>query len=281
MKRNVLGKGIAAIISNESNLINNSLIEIDIDQIQPNPHQPRKTFDPLRIRELADSMNESGMIQPIVVYRQDDHYCLIVGERRWRAAQLLNWSKIPAVVRDYTENKIVVDSLVENIQRENLNSLEIANGIDALIQIAKLNHQQVGEKLGMSRVAVTNYHRLIKLPDSIKSMIVEGLLDQGHARALLALSTESEMIDFANLIVKKGLSVRKVEDMVKKQDGRTGVKNRTIDPDIDKIENKLVKLFSTKVKVKYQSKGKGNLIIFFNNVDEFQRIFSILFKEQQ
>lgn len=281
MKRNVLGKGIAAIISNEPTIPQSKLQEIEIDRIYPNPHQPRKQFSEDKIKELADSMKESGMIQPVVVYCQDERYYLIVGERRWRAAQLLQWEKIPAVIRDYSENEIVIDSLVENIQRENLNSLEIANGIDSLASITGFNHQQISEKLGMSRVAVTNFLRLLKLPDPVKELVVDGRLDQGHARALLGMELESDMVTLAKEIVKKDMSVRQVEHAVKKRSQEKESSQSRVDPDMEKMENRLTRLFSTKVTLNYRSSGKGTISIFFESLDEFQRVFSMLTKEKE
>lgn len=280
MKRNVLGKGIAAIISNEPTIPQSKLQEIEIDRIYPNPHQPRKQFSEQKIKELADSMRESGMIQPVVVYGYEGRYYLIVGERRWRAAQTLKWERIPAVIRDYSENEVVIDSLVENIQRENLNALEIANGIDALASITGFNHQQISEKLGMSRVAVTNFLRLLKLPEKVKELVVDGRLDQGHARALLGMELESDMVTLAKEIVKNDMSVRQVELAVKKRSKQKEDSPAPVDPDLEKMENKLTRHFSTRVKLNYKPTGKGNVSIFFESLDEFQRIFSMMTKEQ-
>ncbi len=278
MKRNVLGKGIAAIISNEP-APQNQLIEIAVEDIYPNPHQPRKNFSQEKIQELADSMKESGIIQPVVVFKKSGKYYLLVGERRWRAAQLLKWGKIQAVVRDVSDDEIVVDSLVENIQRENLNAIEVAEGIEILIKKINLSQQQVAEKLGLNRVTVTNFLRLLKLPEQVKKNIINGELDQGHARALLSLQNDEHILRAATQIIKKKLSVRQAEKLVRvflKEKKKLG---KPSDPDLIKIENKLTKLFSTKVKLVCSLSGKGKIEIFFNSLEEFDRINSILNKE--
>ena len=215
MKRKVLGKGIAAIIANEP-LGKNKLVDLDVDSIHPNPFQPRKTFQKNALQQLADSMKEEGIIQPVVVYKRDGKYFLVVGERRWRAAQLLKWEKIPAMVKEFSDNDIMAKALIENIQREELNAIEIAEGIEALIAQSGEGQQETAERLGMNRATLANFLRLLKLPAPIKEAIVQGKLDQGHARALLALKNEGDMLAAAAQIIRKKLSVRQAEMLVKK-----------------------------------------------------------------
>jgi ParB family transcriptional regulator, chromosome partitioning protein len=218
MKRNVLGKGIEAIIANKPAVEfdeNKGYMEIDTDEIYPNPYQPRKKFSQEKIKELAESLNESGMIQPIVVYKEENKFYLMVGERRWRAAQYLKWKKIPAIIKNLTQNDLIVGALVENIQREDLNAIEVAEGIEILIKEMGLTQERAGERLGMNRSTLTNYLRLLKLPEAVKESVILGTISQGHARALLSLEDNTAMLDALSRILKNSLSVRQTEKLVK------------------------------------------------------------------
>jgi len=279
MKRKVLGKGIAAIISNEP-LGKNKLVDLDVDSIHPNPFQPRKNFQKSALQQLADSMKEEGIIQPVVVYKRDGKYFLVVGERRWRAAQLLNWEKIPAMVKEFTDNNIMAKALIENIQREALNAIEIAEGIEALIAQSGEGQQETAERLGMNRATLANFLRLLKLPAPIKEWIVEQKLDQGHARALLDLKSDQDMLAAASQITRKNLSVRQAEMLVKNFYAVRSKEKSGGDPDIVKMETKLTQCLATKVKLDYAKSGKGKLEIFFNSLAEFERLFAILSKEK-
>lgn len=278
MKRTVLGKGIAAIISNES-VGEKKLFDIPVDNIYPNPYQPRKVFREQSLWELAESMKEMGIIQPLVVFKREGKYFIVVGERRWRAAQLLKWEKIPAIVRDFVEDDIMAEALIENIQREELNAIEIAEGIEALIAQSGEGQHEIAGKLGMNRATVSNFLRLLKLPAKIKEYLVGEKLDQGHARALLSLKNSSDMVEAANRIIKKKLSVRQTEMLVKKYYVLS--KSQDSDPDILKMETKLTQFLASKVKLSYEKSGKGKIEIFFNSLAEFERLFSILSKEKK
>lgn len=284
MKRNVLGKGIAAIISNEplsTPATTNQLVEVDTDAIYPNPFQPRKAFSSESIQELADSIRESGMIQPLVLFKRDAKYYLIVGERRWRAAQLLKWNKVPAIVRDVDDNEVMVEALVENIQREDLNAIEVAEGIEALIEKMGLNHQQVAEKLGMNRTTVSNFLRLLRLPTEAKQLVIGGTIDQGHARALLSLQSEEDILSALQRVAKQGLSVRQTEQLVKNfyKEKKTAAESQP-DPDISRMESKITKLLSTEVHISCAKSGKGKMEIHFSSLEEFERIWQLMAKEQ-
>lgn len=279
MKRKVLGKGIAAIIANEP-LGKNRLIDIDVDNIHPNPFQPRKSFQKNALQQLADSMKEEGIIQPVVVYKKDGKYFLVVGERRWRAAQLLKWEKIPAMVREFSENNIMAKALIENIQREALNAIEIAEGIEALIAQSGEGQLETAERLGMNRATLANFLRLLKLPDPIKEAIIQEKLDQGHARALLALKSDQDMLAAAAQITRKCLSVRQAEMLVKSYYTVHTKEKKSIDPDVTKMETKLTQCLATKVKLDYAKSGKGKMEIFFNSLAEFERLYAILSKEK-
>jgi len=279
MKRKVLGKGIAAIIANEP-LGKNRLVDLDVDSIHPNPFQPRKSFQKIALQQLADSMRADGIIQPVVVYKRDGKYFLVVGERRWRAAQLLKWEKIPAVIREFSDNDVMAKALIENIQREELNAIEIAEGIEALISQSGEGQQETAEKLGMARATLTNFLRLLKLPPPIKEAIVQGNLDQGHARALLALKNDGDMLAAAAQIMRKGLSVRQAEMLVKKHEVVPKKDRPGPDPDIVKMENRMTHSLATKVKLEYAKSGKGKVEIYFHSLAEFERLYAILCKEK-
>ncbi len=278
MKRNVLGKGIAAIISNEP-IEEKKLFDIEVDNIYPNPFQPRKNFQGDALRQLAESMKEMGIIQPVVVFKREGKYFLVVGERRWRAAQLLKWEKIPALIKEFSDNDVMAEALIENIQREELNAMEIAEGIEALISQSGQGQQEIADKLGMNRTTVTNFLRLLKLPVKIKEYVAGEKLDQGHARALLSLKNNADMLEIAEKIIRKKLSVRQAEMMVK----NFYVLPEPIvpDPDILKMENRLIQLLSSKVKLAYKKSGTGKIEIFFDSLAEFERLFSILTKEKK
>lgn len=280
MKRKVLGKGIAAIIANEP-VGKNKLIDIDVDSIHPNPFQPRKNFQKNALLQLAESMKEVGIIQPVLVYKKDGKYFLVVGERRWRAAQLLKWEKIPAMVKEFSDHDIMAEALIENIQREELNAIEIAEGIEALIGQSGDGQQETAEKIGMNRATLANFLRLLKLPAQIKEDIAQEKLDQGHARALLALKNDQDMLDAATQIIRKKLSVRQTEILVKKFYSVHSKEKIDLDPDVLKMENKLTQCLATKVKLDYAKSGKGKMEIYFNSLAEFERLFSILSKEKK
>jgi ParB family chromosome partitioning protein len=288
MKRKVLGRGIESIITNKPTpavvTAEKGFLEIDVDMIYPNPYQPRKNFSPERIKDLADSMRETGMIQPVVVYRDeedDNKYYLMVGERRWRAAQYLKWKKVPAIIRDITQDETIVGALVENIQREDLNAIEVAEGIEMLIKEMGLTQEKAGERLSMNRSTLTNYLRLLKLPEVVKQDVISAKISQGHARTILALEDNDDILAARSKILKNNLSVRQTESMVKNfyaQKSKAAIER---DPDIIKTEEKLSRRFSTKVKLHYSKKGNGKIEIYFNQVEEFDRIYKLLFNENE
>jgi len=276
MKRRVLGKGLEAIIANQPQEDgHSSLREIDVSDIHPNPFQPRKDFDESSIRELADSIRESGLIQPISVYRQENRYFLIVGERRWRAVQLLRWQRIPAIVRELEIDEVMVGALVENIQREDLNPIEVAQGIDMLMRKHTLTQEQAAAKLGMNRSTVTNLLRLLNLPDRVQLGLIRRQLTQGHARALLALRDDKDIENAFDRIVSTDLSVRQTEKMVKNFYRETQPTPVEVDPDIKRTEEKLARLFATKVKLIYSPQGNGRIEIHFSKLDEFERLYQM------
>ncbi len=286
MKRKVLGRGIDAIITNRpaTVTVGEGLVEVDIDMVYPNPYQPRKKFSAEKIKELAESLEETGLIQPVVVYKDkndDNKYYLMVGERRWRAAQYLKWKRIPAIIRDITQDEIIVGALVENIQREDLNAIEVAEGIEMLINEMGLTQEKAGQRLGMNRSTLTNYLRLLKLPEAVKESVISGTISQGHARAILPLEDNTDILTALSKILKNNLSVRQTEKMVKNFYSRRSVSKGEKDPNVLKIEEKLSRKFSTKVKLNYSKKGSGKIEIYFNQLEEFDRIYKLLFDEKE
>ncbi len=287
MKRKVLGRGIEAIITNKpappEPEREKGYLQMDIDMIYPNPYQPRKKFSTDKIKELADSLKESGMIQPVVVFKDSEStgkFYLMVGERRWRAAQYLKWKKIPAIIKDITRDDVIVGALVENIQREDLNAIEVAEGIEMLIREMGLTQEKASERLAMNRSTLTNYLRLLKLPEAVKQSVIAGTISQGHARAILALEDNTDILTALSKVLKNNLSVRQTETMVKNFHSQRSAAQIESDPDLLKTEDKLSRKFSTKVKLHYSKKGNGKVEIFFNQVEEFDRIYKLLFNEE-
>ena len=280
MKRKALGKGIEAIISNKSSSeLGSNFVEINIEDIYPNPFQPRKKFNIEKIKDLANSIKEAGMIQPVIVYKKDGKFYLVVGERRWRAVQYLKWKKIPAIIKDVSSDDVMIGALVEIIQREDLNAIEVSEGIESVMKKSGLNQENISKKIGMKRSTLTNLLRLLKLPEAIKQGVISNEITQGHARAILSLNSNDDMLEAFSKVLKKKLSVRQTESFVKKFYLKDTKKRVQFDPDLQKIEDKLVKFFLTKVKLKYSNKGEGRIEIYFTKLEEFERIYKMFLKE--
>lgn len=285
MKKKRLGRGLGSLIGNIGEVTHVSeqdrtsgLSEIDIDRIQRGKYQPRQYFDQQSLQELADSIRSQGIVQPIVVRPEGDHFELVAGERRWRAAQIAGLQKIPAVVRDLDSKSAAAIALIENIQREDLNPLEEAHGLMRLIDDFDLTHQQVADSVGRSRASVSNLLRLLELADPVKGLVNRGLLDMGHARALLGL-IRHDQIEVANIVVKRGLSVRETEALVKQVLGGGSGKKAVIeksDPDIRRLETQISEKLGAAVKIKSSKQGSGQLIISFHNSDELEGILEHL-----
>ena len=285
MKKKRLGRGLGSLIGSieetrdlQQTTSADGLMEIDIDRIKRGRYQPRQVFEPEALQGLADSISAQGVIQPIVVRPEGDHFELVAGERRWRAAQLAGLQKIPAVIRELDARATAAIALIENIQREDLNPLEEAQAFMRLIEEFDLTHQQVADSVGRSRAAVSNMLRLLDLADPVKQQVNEGLLDIGHARALLAL-IRHDQIEVARLVINRGLSVRETEMLVKKtlaaqNTGKT--KATASDPDVKRLETKISEKLGAGVKIKPGKKGSGQLIISFNSSAELDGILEHL-----
>jgi ParB family chromosome partitioning protein len=256
---------------------------VALDRIQPCPFQPRKDFSPETLRELADSIKEQGIVQPLIVRERAGHLELIAGERRWRAAQLLGLKEVPVILREADDRAVLELALIENLQRENLNAIEEAQGYTQLIDQFQLKQEEVATKVGKSRAVVANALRLLKLPPSIQASIREGRLSVGHAKVILGLATETQQRLAFERIVKEGLNVRQTEGLVARLQAReagTATRNEPItaqnrDAHLTDLENQLRERLGTKVHLRY-AHGRGALEVAFFSDAELERILQVL-----
>ena len=291
---NALGRGLDALISTDdvrpqgSSTIN----EIPLSQIEANPNQPRREFDETALQELANSIREIGIIQPITLRQVDeDRFQIIAGERRWRASQLAGLTAIPAYIRTIKDENVMEMALVENIQREDLNAIEIALAYEHLLSSTGMTQEKVSERVGKSRTAIANYLRLLKLPAQVQMALQNKEIDMGHARALLAIDSPSLQVKLFKEIQKNGYSVRKVEEMVQKlkngEDIVSGKKKiaskRQMPEEITALKQRMTDLFRKPVQMTLSASGKGKISIPFANEEELRQIMSIFdtLKEQQ
>ena len=293
-KFNALGRGLDALISTESVRPQGSstINEIPLEQIEPNPNQPRREFDEDALQELANSINEIGIIQPITLRQvEDNKFQIIAGERRWRASQLAGLQAIPAYIRTIKDESIMELALVENIQREDLNAIEIALAYEHLLSAEGMTQERVSERVGKSRTAITNYLRLLKLPAQVQMALQKKEIDMGHARALLAIDSPSLQIKLFREIQKHGYSVRKVEELAQKlkngediQSGKKTIATKaSIPEEVTRIRQRLSDFLDTEVQMTCSPKGKGKISIPFANEEELARIMAAFdkLKEQQ
>ena len=284
MAKRGLGKGLNALIPNKSELSGEAggISEIDISRIQRNKKQPRHEFDPDKLEELAASIREHGVIQPIIVRRtDDDQYEIVAGERRWRAARMAGLKKIPAVVKDVTEREFTEIALIENIQREDLNPIEEANAFKQLIDEFGLTQEELSKRVGKSRPFITNSMRLLNLPREAQEMVQKGQLTAGHARALLVLERSADQASLAKRVIERHLSVRQIEQLVKKlatedQGKEKKTNGRQEDNFVMKdIEEKVQEKLGTKVRIKHGPQ-KGLIEIEYYGDADFERIIEAL-----
>lgn len=287
-----LGRGLDALISTEEVHTNgsSSINEVPVFKIKANPNQPRREFQPEALQELAESIRQIGIIQPITLRQMEDGtYQIIAGERRWRAAQLAGLTNIPAYIRTANDENVMQMALVENIQREDLNAIEIALAYQNLIEQYSLTQDKLSEKVGKNRATIANYLRLLKLPAQVQVALQNKEVDQGHARALLGLDKPSLQVKLFNEIREKGYSVRQVEEMVKAlnngetlKSGRHTLKSKTaskrLPEEYTELRNRLSERFSTKVQMTCSQQGKGKISIPFASEEELERIITLLDK---
>lgn len=274
MNKKALGKGLGAFIPEEFSILKDErYAEVEIDEIRPNPLQPRMKFDDNSIDELARSIKESGIVQPVLVTPEADHYMLIVGERRWRAAQKAGLRKVPVLIRNIPRDKQLEISLIENIHREELNPLEIAQAYQRLLDETGSTQQDLAEKVGKDRTSVTNYLRLLKLPPEIQEHINNGTITMGHARALLALDDAAGQLFACRQVVDKSLSVRNTEKLINRLKNRGPRTQRHLeDPDLRALQEEMLKILGTKVLIT-GSRTKGVLRIFYFSLDDLNRVY--------
>ena len=298
VKKSGLGKGLDSLIPNKNvksakpsvkadekkaapkeEILEAGPIMVKINKVEPNREQPRKDFDEDALMELADSIKQFGVLQPILVQKKKDYYEIIAGERRWRAAKLAGLKEVPIIVKEFTEHEIVDISLIENIQRENLNPIEEAIAYKRLLEEFNLKQDEVAERVSKSRTAVTNSMRLLKLSDKVQQMIIDDMISTGHARALLAIDDPELQYTLANKIFDEKLSVRETEKLVKeiknpkKPKEKKPVANSFIYQD---LEEKMKSVFGTKVSIASKGKGKGKIEIEYYSDDELEHLFDMM-----
>ncbi len=284
MTRKALGRGLGALLSAEGTATaTEDESEIPIDLIEPSPLQPRTVFDEAKLAELARSITANGVVQPLLLRRRGDRYELIAGERRWRAAQLAGLSKVPAVVRNVSDDKVLELALIENIQREDLNPIEEARAYKKLIETIGLTQETVAERVGRDRSYVTNYLRLLKLPDDLQELLQAGRLSTGHARAILGTDQIDIQRRLARKVIEQDLSVRATERLVRQLSEpatlgkRSPAKREEGDANVRAAENKLRRHFGTQVRiVPVQGSQPGKIEIEFYNSRDLDRLYSLL-----
>lgn len=275
-KRRALGKGLGALLPSAPGSSADSteaVIRIPIAKIDPNPVQPRVEFDERTLRDLATSIQSDGVLQPIVVRRDQDRYILVVGERRLKASRLAGLPTIPAIVREIEADKLLEVTLVENIQRENLNPLEVAAALDRMIADLGLIHEELAERTGMSRTSITNHLRLLKLPLAVKGLVRKGQLQMGHARALLALDNAAQQEALAQRAIEAGLAVREVERLVRNLlEPKKKKEDPPVDPNVAAALGTLERVLQAPVRIRRRGK-KGRLEISFSSDEDLAAIY--------
>ena len=282
------GKGLDALISTAEVKTSgsSSIHEIELSKIKVNPNQPRHDFEPEALQELSASIAEIGIIQPITLRDMGDGtYQIIAGERRFRASQMAGLEKVPAYIRTVDDENMMEMALIENIQREDLNSLEIALAYQNLLEQYNMTQEQLSNRVGKKRATIANYLRLLHLPAPIQMALQNKEIDMGHARALLSLTTPKDMMKIFQEIIKNGYSVRKVEELVKAmntegsaQSGSKQIKAKAakLPEEYNALRTHLAELFKTKVQMTYSAKGKGKIVLPFENEEELERVIELL-----
>lgn len=282
MKKGGLGKGVGALIGEnarakkEEPQQKESLV-LPISKIEPNPLQPRKTFEEDTLLELAESIKNVGVLQPILVIKKDKMYEIITGERRWRAAKLAGLKEIPVIIKDLTEKELAEVSLIENIQRENLNIIEEANAYHRLLEEFELTHDQLATRIGKSRTAITNTLRLLGLSPSVQKMTADGMLSMGHARCLLAITDPDLQAEVGMMIFDKQLSVRETEQYIKNMAKEPKQKKLLkLSPEMKEVEKTISMQLGSKVKIVNKKNNSGKIEINYTSMDDLERIMDLL-----
>lgn len=282
MTKKALGKGLGALISEAKNNSDEKkgVLELGINEIEPNNNQPRKSFDEKTLIQLSESIKEHGIIQPIIVKKEGDMYRIVAGERRWRAARLLGLKKIPAIVRDFSNKQVMEIALIENIQREDLNPIEEAEAYERLLVEHNMTQEEISNSIGKSRPAIANSLRLLSLNENIKNYLISGQITSGHARALLSLESLEEQEGICKVIIEKDMSVRETEKLVKTIKNKEKNKEKKItkkqdDYEYEKVAEDLQNILGTKVKIINKNK-KGQILIEYYSNEELNRLIEII-----
>lgn len=285
-KSGVLGKGLSALIPENDFQIDTdyeTILNLDINLIKANENQPRKHFDDEKLAELANSIKEHGIIQPLVVKKQNNIYIIIAGERRWRAAKLLNLKEVPAIVKDMTDVQVMEVSLIENIIREDLNPIEEAMAYKKLIDDFNLTQESISKQVSKSRSAIANSLRLLNLDERIQSYLIDGVISEGHGRCILAISDKDKQFELVQKVIDENLNVRQTESLVKtfdknkiSENEKEKLKHEDQDVFLKDLTSKLENHFNTKVNINNKSKNKGKIEIEYYSVEDLQRIIELL-----
>mgnify|MGYP000645735958 CR=1 FL=1 len=286
--RKALGRGLSALLAPRAEPLaapalpqdDHAVASIPIDQIDPNPLQPRSVFQQDRLQELANSIRSNGIIQPLIVRRAGERYQLVAGERRWRAAKLAALEEVPAVVRDFEDSRLLEITLVENIQREDLNPIEVARAFERLVKELSLTHEQIAERTGKDRATVTNTLRLLKLPGEVQNLLADRRLSMGHARAILGLPTPELQIQAAERATAQSLSVRQVEHLVNRmtqpREPKSADEAAEQDPNVRAAAQNLERALGTRVRIIEKSPQRGRIEIDYFSQDELHRLYSLI-----
>jgi ParB family transcriptional regulator, chromosome partitioning protein len=275
MMKKGLGKGLGALIASDTTE-DNGLKELKINEIEPNLDQPRKHFDDDKLLQLSESIKQHGIVQPIIVKKENNIYRIVAGERRWRAARIAGLSSVPVIIKDISSKQVMEIALIENLQREDLNPLEEAEAFDKLIKEFRMTQEELSTVVGKSRSAISNSMRLLGLGEKVKVYLISGELSSGHARALIAIEDNELQLKAAEEIIKNGLNVRDTEKLVKRYlSKKVKVKQNKDNAEIAHIEEKLQSIFGTKVKLLANNK-KGKIMIEYYSSDELDRILELI-----
>ena len=297
-KKNGLGKGLDSLITNKVNTTKTTAtakpatkkdekvvegVLVNINKVEPNREQPRKNFDEDALLELAESIKQFGVLQPLLVQQKDDYYEIIAGERRWRAAKLANLKEVPVIIKKLTEQEVVEISLIENIQRENLNPIEEAIAYKRLLTEFNLKQDEVAKRVSKSRTAVTNSMRLLKLNEKVQQMVIDDMIQTGHARALLGIEDLEKQYNMAQKVFDEKLSVRETEKLVKKvQKEKEEVEKTKMDKQLEivyqDLEEKMKQILGTKVSINAKDENKGKIEIEYYNKEDLDRLIDMILK---
>lgn len=270
MSERRLGMGLDALLPSNGNTNSD---EVDIKEIEPNPFQPRQRFDQKELQDLCESIKKIGILEPLVVRRVNSHYQLVAGERRLRASQLAGVTRVPIRIVNVSDTDMLKFALVENLQRKDLNPIEMARAFKTLNESFQMTHEEIGQLIGIDRATVSNMIRLLDTPEEVRNALAEGKITVGHARVLLACRTVSQQIQILRRIMAEGLSVRETEDLVYAEPKRTVSRNR--DPQVTALENELSDALGTRVKIRMRN-GKGAINLRFFSVEQFNAIYQKL-----